>query len=115
MASGRAVHGCATAALCPCRAAQPLRSLAGGLQADPTLPGREPALLDEFEAAPWLLPPRTKALKYAGVTSLEQLLPLRAAPQGKYEKAVTLLTFTRSYAAITQNTSERTASWRVAP
>jgi hypothetical protein len=32
------------------------------LQADPGLAERDAGLLAEFEAAPWLLPPRTKAL-----------------------------------------------------
>lgn len=36
------------------------------LQANPDLPASDPGLIEEFEAAPWLLPPRTAALPYAG-------------------------------------------------
>ncbi len=78
------------------------------VQGDPTLTERKPDVLREFEAAPWLLPPRTKALKYAGVHKLDELLSLRSIPQGNYNKTITLMTFTVPFAMLTQNTSE---SW----
>ncbi len=87
-----------------------MRSAAAALdhpQADPTLPEKDPKLLHEFVAAPWLLPPRTKALPYAGVHDLDQLLALRATREGRLDKAITLLTFTAKFAVMTQNTSER--------
>ena len=56
----------------PCPAGEQARpSLASykRLQRDPGLLQRKrggAALLEEFEAAPWLLPPRTEALPHAG-------------------------------------------------
>ena len=76
------------------------------LQADPSLPEKDAELLREFEATPWLLPPRTKALPYTGVHNLDQLVALRATREERLEKAITLLTFTNSFAVMTQNTSE---------
>jgi hypothetical protein len=61
-------------------------------------------------ATPWLLPPRTNALPYAGVHTLEQLLPLRSVPFGNYSKTITLLTFSKGFAVMSQNTSERAAA-----
>lgn len=72
------------------------------LQADPGLASREPALLAEFEAAPWLLPPRTSALPYAGVHELGRLLRLRAQLVGR-QRVVTLLQFNRRFAELAQN------------
>lgn len=76
------------------------------MQADPSLPDRNGHLLAEFEAAPWLLPSGTKALKYAGVHDLDNLLQLRATPFGKYPKTITLLTFNTKFAIMAQNCSE---------
>lgn len=71
------------------------------------LPGAELArradLLSEFDAAPWLLPARTPALRYAGQHNFDQLLALRAAPAGRHRRAVTLLLFSRSWAVMVQN------------
>ena len=75
------------------------------LQADPSLPERDASIVAEFEAAPWLLPPRTKALTYTGVHNLGQLLELRATPFGKHPKTMTLLTLNKQFAVMTQNTS----------
>jgi hypothetical protein len=93
------------------------------LQADPSLPEKESRLLAEFEAAPWLLPPRTTALRYAGVHDLDRLLQLRAIPIGSQPKTVTLLTFSRRMAVMMQNSSElapfaavhASRSWWAAP
>ena len=76
------------------------------MQADPGLAERDADLLAEFEAAPWLLPPRTKALRYAGVHQLEELLQLRGSAVGGYPKSITLMTFNKRFSAITQNASE---------
>ena len=76
------------------------------LQADPGLAERDASLVAEFEAAPWLLPPRTKALSYAGVHNLDELATLRATSQGNLTKTVSLLTFSKRVAVMTQNTSE---------
>jgi hypothetical protein len=53
-------------------------------------------VLAEFVAAPWLLPPRTKALRYAGVHTLEELLQLRATPQGNHTKTIAVLLFSKT-------------------
>lgn len=82
------------------------------LQADPGLAERDAGLLAEFEAAPWLLPPRTKALKYAGVHKLEELLQLRATPQGNHTKTVAVLLFSKNVSAMAQNAGERAPSLR---
>lgn len=75
-------------------------------QADPSLPERNASLLAEFESAPWLLPPHTPALPYAGVHEPHALLQLRATPQGRYNKTVALLTFNQRFARLAQNTSK---------
>jgi hypothetical protein len=92
------------------------------LQADPSLPDKQPELLAEFAAAPWLLPPRSAAFKYAGVTDLQQLAELQAVPQGRWNKTITLLTFTRAFAVLAQNSGGRllgcvasAACWAVMP
>ena len=77
------------------------------MQADPGLVERDAGLLAEFEAAPWLLPPRTKALKYAGVHKLDELLQLRSVAIGNYPKTITLVTFNKRFAVMAQNTRER--------
>lgn len=78
------------------------------LQADPGALDGSPELAAEFEAAPWLLPPRTTALPYAGVTGFDALLELRAAevPGLNTSKAVSFLTSTLHdplTTALTQN------------
>ena len=86
------------------------------MQADPGLAERDAGLLAEFEAAPWLLPPRTKALPYAGVHNLDALLQLRGSAAGSYPKTITLLTFNKRFSAITQNASEcfrELAAWQI--
>ena len=76
------------------------------MQGDHTLPERKQEVLAEFEAAPWLLPPRTKALSYAGVDELDKLLQLRSMPQGKYSKTITLMTYAAGrFDILMQNTS----------
>ena len=55
----------------------------------------------------WLLPPRTKALKYAGVHKLDELLQLRSVAIGNYPKTLTLVTFNKRFAVMAQNTRER--------
>ena len=77
------------------------------LQAKPALLSKQPALLREFEAAPWLLPPRTPALPYAGVHDFDQLLALRSAPVGNYSKAIALLLFSKAYGLMAQNSGEQ--------
>lgn len=76
------------------------------LQADPSLLHRAPALVAEFEVAPWLLPPRTNLLPYAAVHGFEQLLALRALPEGGQNSTVTVLLFSRKWAPMLQNSSE---------
>lgn len=61
-------------------------------------------MLAEFEAAPWLLPPRTPALPYAGLHDLRRLLGLRARTLGG-QRVVTLLQFNRRFAELVQNCS----------
>ena len=70
------------------------------LQADPSLAERDAGLLAEFEAAPWLLPPRTKALEYVGVHNLDELAKLRAIQYGNLTKTVSLLTFSKRVAVV---------------
>ena len=62
--------------------------------------------MDEFEAAPWLLPARTPALPYAGVHGFDELLSLRSRPAGIYNQSVTLLLFNAGWATMAQNSSE---------
>ena len=82
------------------------------IQADPRLLERTPQLAAEFEAAPWLLPRRTRALPYTGVHGFDELLALRSLPAGAYSKSVTLLLFNKDWAVMTQNSSERgSAGW----
>jgi hypothetical protein len=57
------------------------------LQADPTLPEQDASVLAEFEPAPWLLPPRTKALNYTGVHQLD-MAELRSTPFGNVTKTI---------------------------
>jgi hypothetical protein len=76
------------------------------LQANPALLESDRAVLEEFEATPWLLPTRTPLLPYAGVHSFDQLLRLRGSPQGSQEKAVVILLFSKAYAVMAQNSSE---------
>ena len=78
------------------------------MQADPALAGSA-AALQEFVAAPWLLPPRTPALPYAGVHGLDELMALRSAPAGRHPRSVAILLFSQAYAAMAQNSSERAA------
>lgn len=80
-------------------------------QADPGVLASDPALAAEFEAAPWLLPPRTPTLRYAGVTEFDALLELRAAevPGLNTSRAVSFLTSTLHdplTTAFTQNCGE---------
>lgn len=76
------------------------------MQADATVADRA-AVLEEFAAAPWLLPPRTPALPYAGVHRLDELMALRAAPAGRHTRAVTIVLFGKAYAMMAQNSSEQ--------
>ncbi|KAI3432373.1 hypothetical protein D9Q98_003930 [Chlorella vulgaris] len=73
------------------------------IQADPSLPERDASVLAEFQAAPWLLPPRTKALSYAGMHQLDMLAEHRSMPIGNLTKAITFLTFNAKFAVMTQN------------
>lgn len=97
----------------PCRRSPSLPGLPRpAQQADPGALDGSPELAAEFEAAPWLLPPRTTALPYAGVTGFDALLELRAAevPGLNTSKAVSFLTSTLHdplTTALTQNCSER--------
>lgn len=79
-------------------------------QANAELVGSDPAVAEEFAAAPWLLPPRTPALPYAGVHDLDALLALRSRPAGRWGGSVTVLLFSKPYAVMVQNSSE---CWRV--
>lgn len=76
------------------------------LQANPDLVDSDPAVAEEFEAAPWLLPPRTLALPYAGLHDLDYLLELRSQPAGQWDGSVTFLLFSKAYAVMVQNSSE---------
>ena len=75
-------------------------------QADPGLVEREPALVAEFAAAPWLLPPNCSGLPYIGVHDFDALLELRAGPAGGYDKAIHLLPFGATVAEFVQNARE---------
>ncbi|KAL4856627.1 hypothetical protein ACK3TF_003057 [Chlorella vulgaris] len=74
------------------------------IQADPTLPERDASVLAEFEAAPWLLPPRTKALNYTGVHQLDTLAELRSMPMGNLTRTVVVMLYSRSVSIVAQNT-----------
>lgn len=80
--------------------------LSPALQADPAVSGST-AALEEFAAAPWLLPPRTPALPYAGVHRLDQLMALRSAPAGRHRRSIAVLLFSKAYAVMAQNSSEQ--------
>ncbi|EFN55545.1 hypothetical protein CHLNCDRAFT_133996 [Chlorella variabilis] len=73
------------------------------LNADPSLAGKEPDLVAEFEAAPWLLPPRCDALPYAGVRDLDRLLQLRAVAAGGHPKTITLIPYSLLFVDMLQN------------
>jgi hypothetical protein len=60
----------------------------------------------EFAAAPWLLPPRSAALPWAGVHELDALLALQSRPVGSHNKSVALLLFSRDFAVMGQNSGE---------
>jgi hypothetical protein len=81
-------------------------------QADAKLPEKDESVaLEEFVAAPWLLPQRCRALNYTEVHDLDMLLTLRSAPwpeglAGSFPKAITVLLFSKSIAAMFQNTRE---------
>jgi hypothetical protein len=100
----------------PARAPQLQPSLASyqRLQRNPGTLRSDRALLEEFEAAPWLLPPRTPLLPYTGVHNLDSLLALRARPAGKHKKAIAFLLFSKRWAVMAQNSSEWLRAFRKA-
>lgn len=72
----------------------------------------DPQAAAEFEAAPWLLPARTPSLPYAGQHDLDALLAQRAqrvagALGEEQRTAVVLLLFSKAFAVMAQNSSER--------
>ncbi|PSC71164.1 hypothetical protein C2E20_5497 [Micractinium conductrix] len=73
------------------------------LQAAPALVSAEPALVAEFAAAPWLLPPNCSGLPYIRVHDFDALLELRAGPAGGYDKAIAILPFSIESAEHAQN------------
>lgn len=73
------------------------------LQQNPGLLKGDHGLLEEFEAAPWLLPARTPQLPYANLHSFEKLLALRSRPVGSLKKSITLLLFSKAWAVMAQN------------
>jgi hypothetical protein len=79
-------------------------------QANPKLLKSDQGFLEEFEAAPWLLPPRTPLLPYAGTHDFDGLLKLRSRPAGGQTQTITVLLFSKAYAALAQNSSEFGAS-----
>ena len=79
------------------------------LQQNPGLLKGDHGLLEEFEAAPWLLPARTPQLPYANLHSFEKLLALRSRPVGSLKKSITLLLFSKAWAVMAQNSSEWSA------
>jgi hypothetical protein len=79
-------------------------------QANPTLFKSDQGFLEEFEAAPWLLPPRTPLLPYAGTHDFDGLLKLRSRPAGSQTKTITILLFNKAYGIMAQNSSEFGAS-----
>jgi hypothetical protein len=74
-------------------------------QANPAILGSPhgASLLAEFVAAPWLLPPRTATVPYAGTHSLDALLGLRARPVGRHRSGVAMLLFDRHQPVMAQN------------
>ena len=76
------------------------------LQQKPELLETDRGLLEEFEAAPWLLPPRTTALPYAGVHGFDELVALRATAEPGADRAVTILLFNKVWAVMAQNSGE---------
>jgi hypothetical protein len=94
----------------------PLPHFAVPPQADAKLPEKDDSMaLEEFVAAPWLLPQRCRALNYTEVHDLDMLLTLRSAPwpeslAGSFPKAITVLLFSKSIAAMFQNTREALAA-----
>lgn len=81
----------------------PSRAMYYAMQAKPEIASSDPALAAEFEAAPWLLPARTRALPYAGVHDFDQLVALRSRPAGRWDKSVAFLLFSKPYAVMVQN------------
>ncbi|EFN50932.1 hypothetical protein CHLNCDRAFT_141733 [Chlorella variabilis] len=81
----------------------PSRATYDKLQADPALVERDAEALAEFEAAPWLLPTRSKVLPYAGVHDLERLLKLRSTAIGPYNKTITVVLFSKNASVMAQN------------
>lgn len=79
MAPRGAVAGQAAA-----RFAIPSRESYDNLQAAPELITSNSELLAEFRAAPWLLPKRTAALPYAGITDFAKLVEMRAGEVDGY-------------------------------
>ena len=70
----------------------------------------EPALVAEFAAAPWLLPPNCSGLPYIRVHDFDALLELRAGPAGGYDKAIAILPFSIESAEHAQNAREARAA-----
>ena len=83
-----------------------INSNAIAAQADPALVERDAEALAEFEAAPWLLPTRSKVLPYAGVHDLERLLKIRSTAIGPYNKTITVVLFSKNASVMAQNASE---------
>ncbi|KAI3425701.1 hypothetical protein D9Q98_007677 [Chlorella vulgaris] len=91
----------------PQRSGVPAPTLAAfrRVQANPAILGSPhgASLLAEFVAAPWLLPPRTATVPYAGTHSLDALLGLRARPVGRHRSGVAMLLFDRHQPVMAQN------------
>lgn len=86
------------------------------LQRDPAALSQNPAYFAaEFEAAPWLLPPRTTILPYARMHDLDELLALRAKPARTHEKAVVVLLFNAATAAMAENSSKMLTAMHADP
>ncbi|KAI3428080.1 hypothetical protein D9Q98_006464 [Chlorella vulgaris] len=83
--------------------ASPSRSMYYAMQANPKLLKSDQGFLEEFEAAPWLLPPRTPLLPYADTHDFDGLLKLRSRPAGGQTQTITVLLFSKAYAALAQN------------
>ena len=60
----------------------------------------------EFQAVPWLLPPRMPALPWAGVHGFDELMAMQSRPAGGHPRSVALLLFNKAFAVMAQNSSE---------
>lgn len=72
---------------------------------DPSVLTLNPALLELFKPAPWLLPKRYPGLPYSNLSSrdLAVVAAARAKPKGKYQKAISVAFFSKGMIRMLEN------------